>query len=116
MNADSLAATAANARGLDALIVTLLVFAVAVGIAILLRDSADLSLIRGRAAVHARRLAPAWVADTVLAGGIVAYVLLGTIPMLRHMHFLYNTYPLSGVVAVLGIAVGFLAVLLAFLI
>jgi hypothetical protein len=116
MNADPVSAIAANARGFDALLVALFVFTVAIGITILMRDRGGFTAIHERVVERARRAAPAWVADTILAAGMVAYALLGAAPMFRHEHFLYNTYPLSAAVATFAIGVGFLAVLLAFLV
>lgn len=116
MNAEPGLASAADARGFDALLVTLLVFTVAVGIAILMRDTGSPSAIHERVVERARRAAPAWVADTLLAAGVVAYAALGVAPMFRHEHFLYNIYPLSAVVAGVAIGVGFVAILLAFLV
>lgn len=116
MSAESLTAVAANARGFDALLVALTVFTTAVGITVLMRDIGGLTAIRGSIVERARRMVPARIADTVLAAGVAAYALLGAVPMARHLHFLYNTYPLSAVAALFSVGVGFLAVLLAFLV
>src|SRR5215469_586063 len=116
MNAEPAMVIAADARGFDALLLALFVFTVAIGITILMRDTSSSTAIHERVVERARRVAPAWVADTILAAGVVVYAVLGVVPMFRHEHFLYDTYPLSAVLAVVAIGTGFLAVLLAFLV
>lgn len=116
MSADPAITMAADARGFDLLVLALLVFTVAVGIAILMRDTGGPTAIHERVVTRARRAAPAWVADTILAASVAAYAVLGAAPVFQHQPFLYNTYPMSAVLAGFAVAVGFLAVVLAFLV
>ncbi len=115
MNGEGVTAVLASARGLDALLLAVLIFTAAIGITIVLREAGG-TAIRGLALERLRQASPPWLADAVLAAGAVAYVALGAIPMARHLPFLDDTFPLSAVLACFEIAAGFVAILLAFLV
>ena len=105
MSAEHVASVAGNARAFDTMIVAVLVLTAAIGAALLLGG--------GGAGLRLRR-APAWVLDMLLAAGAAAYVALGAVPLLRHLPFLYNTFPLAAAVGIAVIAAGFGVLLLRF--
>ncbi|HUK16189.1 MAG TPA: hypothetical protein VLW65_07220 [Bryobacteraceae bacterium] len=62
-----------------------------------------------------RGLARPWLLDTALAAAAVAYVVIGAVPLVFHLPFLYHSFPLAALAALLVAAGGFALLLLRFL-
>jgi len=91
----------ADARAFDTMIAAVLVFTAALGAAVMFQRTRFTKL-------------PAWLLDTVIAACVAAYVVIAALPMLRHLPFLYGTFPLTAALALAAIAAGFMVLLLRF--